>query len=65
MQGKVLGFMPQGKFRDGPFAHVAYDVNVTVPISKALYRMRGYRPPFEELPTGNEPVRGTADLADT
>ena len=42
--------MPRGVFRDGAFIHVTYDGSATVPISPALYQLRGYEPPLEQLP---------------
>jgi hypothetical protein len=43
--------MPRGVFRDGAFIHVSHDGSNTVPVSHALYQLRGYEPPLEQLPT--------------
>jgi hypothetical protein len=48
------GTMARGVFRDGAFARVSYDGRESIPISRALYKERGYDPPFEELPTKDE-----------
>lgn len=58
--------MARGVFRDGAFAQVSYDGIESIPISKALYKERGYEPPFEELPTKDEHeavMRGWAESA--
>lgn len=46
--------MERGLWRDGQFVQVSYEEIVTVPISRALYEKRGYKPPFQELPTKEE-----------
>jgi len=48
------GTLARGVFRDGAFARVIYDGGESIPISRALYKERGYDPPFEELPTKDE-----------
>jgi hypothetical protein len=51
------GMLARGVYRDGAFAQVSYDGIESIPISKALYKERGYDPPFEELPTKGEHER--------
>lgn len=46
--------MGTGLYRDGAYVHVSYEDRVTVPISAALYRQRGYQPPLDQLPTKEE-----------
>jgi len=43
--------MARGLYRDEAFVHVTYDGVATVPISYALYQMRGYEPALEQLPS--------------
>lgn len=40
-----------GLYRDGAYVQVSYDGIARVPISVALYRQRGYRPPPDQLPS--------------
>jgi len=46
--------MERGLWRDGHWVMVSYEDREAIPISKALYEQRGYKPPFEELPTKKE-----------
>ena len=43
--------MARGLYRDAAFVHVSYDGVTRVPMSHALYEMRGYQPPLRQLPT--------------
>ena len=49
--------LARGVYRDGAFAQVSYDGIESIPINRALYKERGYEPPFEELPTKHEHER--------
>jgi hypothetical protein len=46
--------MGTGLWRHGHWVQVSYDDIESVPISKALYKERGYEPPLDELPTKEE-----------
>jgi hypothetical protein len=43
--------MGRGLYRYGAFVMVIYEGIESVPISRALYKQRGYDPPFDALPT--------------
>lgn len=43
-----------GLWRDGHWVQVSYEGQESIPISRALYEKRGYRPPYDELPTKEE-----------
>ena len=51
------GTLARGVYRDGAFAQVSYDGIESIPINRALYKERGYEPPFEDLPTKDEHER--------
>ena len=43
--------MGTGIWRDGHWVCVNYEDREAVTISKNLYELRGYQPPYEQLPT--------------
>ena len=56
--------MPRGLWRDGHWVHVCYESRDSVPISRALYEQRGYRPVFDELPTRTDYEASLSRLQD-
>jgi hypothetical protein len=52
--------MGTGLWRDSIWVQVIYENLEAVPISHALYKERGYRPPLDELPTKEEYETGKA-----
>jgi hypothetical protein len=43
--------MAKGVYRDGDSAIVDYGTTARMPVPKKDYVAKGYRPPFDELPT--------------
>lgn len=52
--------MPQGLYQDGDWAQVSDNGKISIPIPRDQYEVKGYLPPFDQLPTKEEYEAGNA-----